>query len=432
MSTIYPATSETKNEQICPQCNATVPVTPDYRVWCDQCNWNLQLDAEIVRVRSPLEALWLRMSRRHSQNLFVEVSQSSPASLKPTLSASKILALTLASIINLLSLGFLILGVLLFAFFTPNLIAIWGGLVCLGLAWLSRPRFGKMPEDTIEPEEFPKLFEATGEIARALGAARVDAICLLPEYTAAIGRVGLRRRKVLYLGVPLLSILDEQEFVGLLGHELAHNVNGDPSRSFLLGTAIKTLFTWYTLIHPRVIWNSNLGLLGLVMAPLNLIALGLAETVRFVATLLISLLWWESQRAEYLADYLAATVSGSEGVLGLLRKLNFGAAFHTTLQQVALGKEGQDLLAEFSHRISRIPERELERLCRLERLPSSRVDTTHPPTVHRISFLEAHRVETPKVAFSEEDLLGLKEELTRTHQRMQKRAVDAFRARLYY
>ena len=43
---------------------------------------------------------------------------------------------------------------------------------------------------------------------------------------------------MLFIGLPLFAILDDAERVSVLGHELAHGVNGDPTRGFVVGTAM--------------------------------------------------------------------------------------------------------------------------------------------------------------------------------------------------
>ena len=55
---------------------------------------------------------------------------------------------------------------------------------------------------------------------------------------------------MLRLGVPLLTILDGQEVVALVGHELAHQVNGDATRGLVVGTALETLRRWYYAFTP--------------------------------------------------------------------------------------------------------------------------------------------------------------------------------------
>ena len=52
-------------------------------------------------------------------------------------------------------------------------------------------------------------------------------IAFTAEFNASFTTVGWRGTPVFRLGVPLLTILDDQEIVALLAHEMAHEVNGD-------------------------------------------------------------------------------------------------------------------------------------------------------------------------------------------------------------
>ncbi len=57
------------------------------------------------------------------------------------------------------------------------------------------------------------------------------------------------------LGLPLLAILDNQEKIALIAHELAHDVNGDPARTFFIGAAVGALIEWHQLLLPESIPN---------------------------------------------------------------------------------------------------------------------------------------------------------------------------------
>jgi len=54
------------------------------------------------------------------------------------------------------------------------------------------------------------------------------------------------------------------------------------------------------------------------LIPWNLLQLGIAQLIWLSILALSHLLYRDSQRAEYLADYLAATVSGTEAAQSLI------------------------------------------------------------------------------------------------------------------
>jgi Zn-dependent protease with chaperone function len=93
----------------------------------------------------------------------------------------------------------------------------------------------------------------------------------------------------------------------------------------------------------------------------------------------------DQQRAEYYADFLGATVSGSGAAKRALKKLflalDFDFVMHTTAR-------GENVLDRFLYRAEQLPEREQERLRRLSDMQLFRINVTHPPTQYRIGFLE--------------------------------------------
>jgi len=90
-----------------------------------------------------------------------------------------------------------------------------------------------------------------------------------------------------------------------------------------------------------------------------------------VAYMLSHLLWRDMQRAEYLADYLAANVSGTDAMLSLLNKLHFEKAMELAAHRARLDR-GKSLIGELRREIANMPERELERIRRVEKLSLSR------------------------------------------------------------
>jgi Zn-dependent protease with chaperone function len=133
--------------------------------------------------------------------------------------------------------------------------------------------------------------------------------------------------------------------------------------------------------------------------------------VRLWIYVLYHLLWRDSQRAEYLADALAARVSGTGAMLGLLRKLHFNAAFSLSVQRSSLNNTNRNLFDDFRREMASVPRRELQRITRVEKLLASRLDTTHPPTVYRVGLLRAHKAHKPRLVLSSGDLVQLRREL---------------------
>jgi ribosomal protein L37AE/L43A len=99
--------------QQCPNCQTRVPSHDEYRTWCQKCNWNLQAPSEEIKPETALEKLQLELSQKYSQELFSEVNQAIPNTLKPTLTTTKLLALVVATGVYALAGLFLLTGSLL-------------------------------------------------------------------------------------------------------------------------------------------------------------------------------------------------------------------------------------------------------------------------------------------------------------------------------
>jgi len=421
-----PDEAEPKTQE-CPQCHAMMPVHFGYITWCDQCGWNLK-PHEADRPCNLFESFYRSLGQRLSRGLFDELSQA--GSIQPALTLSKVLAFSIAVIVHGLTVALVILGLVLIVGWCPNPVTAVAGLLCLGVAWLLRPHVSKVPPDLAPRDKFPTLYRVADSIAQTLGLAGVDGIVLNESFNAGFDQAGWRRQKILYLGLLLFSILDDQEKVALLAHELAHGANGDPSRNFFIGTAINSLLTWHRLLYPdRIVSHS--GIVGLLMIPVNLAILGLSYIPWLGAYLLAHLLWRDSQRAEYLADYLAAQISGTDATLSTLEKHHLEITISTTTQRVMLNWNGQDLFDELRQQIAAVPLRERERIRRVEQLEYSRLDISHPPTAYRVALLKAHPISEPRITLSPSDVAQLEQELAPAQRDIEKRLLELYRPGFY-
>src|SRR5262249_42469017 len=117
-------------------------------------------------------------------------------------------------------------------------------------AWLMRPKPGKMPvKDFVSRKDFPALYGLANEIALKLGGRPINHIIVNEDFNAAYGVIGWRRVPVLWSGLPLWIALRPQERIALLGHEAAHGMNGDATRSFIVGSAFMALDEWLGLLR---------------------------------------------------------------------------------------------------------------------------------------------------------------------------------------
>lgn len=426
-------------QQPCPACQAELPLDPNYVTWCDRCGWNLRPETR-SRPQTPFDALYLKLGQTLSAGMFEEVKRA--ADLRPRLTPTRLLALMLAALVHLSTLALLALGAALILFTWPHFLTTLLGLLCLLIVWNLRPRLGKLPDSAATPEQFPTLHMLANRIASALGAAPVDTIVIDHRFNASFGQVGLRQRQVITIGLPLFAILTPQERIAILAHEIAHGVNGDPTRGLLTWTAIQSLVQWHRLLLPDRIWEfgtrryqrgHSLGcLLSLSGTLTNALLLGISALPRLAAYTLSHLLWRDSQRAEYLADTLAARASGTEAALGALDKLHYSSMYQRTVQQLALSQPDQQVVPLLRYNVATLPPRELERIRRIQQLDATRMDTTHPPTRYRIAQLQARPVAQPAVTLSAAEAEQLDRELMTAQQRVRRDLVDMYRSRIYY
>ena len=415
----------------CPECGNAVPVDSGYVQWCD-CGWNLKPD-EVRPPRSVAERLNRRMSERFASQLRDDVLATPPG--RGHLSAATLVAVAIAAAVHLVTFAFAVVGVFLLATSWPSPLGLFAGFVLVVLATGLRPRLGKAPKHLVHRPEAPTLFSLTDDIARALGTKPVDGIVIDAGYNASIAQLGWRRRRYLTLGLPLFEVLDAQERVGVLGHEVAHAVNGDPLRGLVLGSALGTLANWYAGMQSRqVLRRRGFGALvdalaGWMMRVASLVPWGLSLA-------LTQLAWRDSQRAEYYADELAAEAAGASAMATALEKLRYGLsarmAVHAAVLNPSARDDPRDLLEQIRDKVAGLPERERERLRRVELLPGGVPRTTHPATWSRIEFIGSRPTGSPLVTLSPDTNAAIDRELRRYRVPVERALKDSYRSSIMH
>jgi len=208
-------------------------------------------------------------------------------------------------------------------------------------------------------------------------------------------------------------------------------VNGDPARGLFAGSAVGSLAAWYGFLRPSEIWPVGRGLMVFAVVPANLVMLALSGLPWLGMYLLSHLLWRDSQRAEYLADALAASACGCDAMLSMLDKLHWERVFAFVAERAAASRSSIDLFAELRRQVAEMPGRETERIRRVEQMELSRLDVTHPPTALRIALLKRQAVAEPQVRLSVENRERIDAELAAVETEIAGRIVALQRARLY-
>jgi Zn-dependent protease with chaperone function len=416
----------------CPSCGTELPVLEGYITWCHECGWNVK-PPETTGGGGPLDRLGARLGRRYGRRLAEEVARA--PTLEPRLTVSKAFAYVIAGAVHALTIALVAGGVVLILVADGNIPPILAGVLAIALGVAARPRFPKAPSGVALPrDEALTLYALSDDIAGALQTASCDAVVVTADFNASWTAAGIGRRRVMTLGLPLVSVLEPQELVALIAHEHAHARNGDATRGLVVGTAVNGLATLYGILDPRAgeshLAYGDLGVFDWITSGLMWL---LSRPLRWLLMLETLLLLRDRQRAEYLADALEAGVAGTDASMALHEKLLLASAFDAALHRRAHRRvgPGQDVFDEARSAIRDVPERERERRRRVARLQDTRLADTHPPTAKRMELLHARSRAEPRVVLDPGRYAALMEELAPLRVRIEAFLVDVYRDSLY-
>jgi Zn-dependent protease with chaperone function len=398
-----------------------MPSDTGFVVWCDRCEWNVDPGgAKDVSARRR-DRVSRAMADRLSERLFQEVVRD--ADLRPHWDVVRLLAYAVAALIHLTTLAVAAGGVALIVGNRFRPVPAGLGMVLLLVAWVLRPRLGRVPtgRPRLGRDDAPALYTMVDRMADLLGAHPVDVILVDASFNASMGTVGLRRRRVLTIGLRrrrvltiglrLWNILTPAERVAVLGHELAHDVNGDSTRGLIVGSALAALAEWQRLLtpsrSPRSLSRTKAmeDLVGLV------IQLPLAWLVGNLLRVEQRLVFYGKQRAKYLADELAAQAAGTDAAISGLDKLLLHTVCWRPVERAVRFDGVTDVWAEHRRAADALPAREHERLRRLEARRAARLEETHPAIRRRIAALQARPAQPPNISLEPEEGAALDREL---------------------
>ncbi|MFU8873069.1 M48 family metallopeptidase [Micromonospora sp. SL4-19] len=408
--------------EACPECGAATVSIREAMPWCGRCEWNLD---GYDRARQAPEFGWSWIDRR-THRLATRLTRQQYAALvgRPLESSGLGLAGILTVAVSLLLLvGVLALAVagvwLLFAYPFPNF-AIVAGLALIGLAVALRPRFGRIDPDleVLTREQAPELHALIEEVAGRIGAPLPHVIGVDSSINAYTTAVGLRRRRVLCLGLPLWGALDGQARVALLGHELGHFVNGDVRRLLVTDPALTMLGNAADLFRPTHGTHGS-GLLELIGEWLGRILSWTVSRLLFLGHLvLVSTALRDSQRAEYLADEMSARAGGTAGATRLLDVLLNDESVALVVRQAARGGHGPAAWRAGMGRSLAGSAEWLPLVRQLSIREHTSLFATHPPAGLRHQMLTARPWQDPGVVLTEARAERIDAELTTHYERV--------------
>lgn len=306
----------------------------------------------------------------------------------------------------------------------------------IGLAWLGRPRWAKPPDESRNLADYPALHRLMRKIAERLKLKTPARVVVGTEFNAGIGRYGWHGTTVFDLGLPLAAVLEPQELVALIGHELGHLAAGDPQRHWLIGSTVAALANWYDALHPKTLWASRPGFFEQIYAFLaNIVLVALAGLIWPALWVLSVLLWRESQRAEYRADQIAAELAGRAALTTLLRKSGRADQILEVVRSRALASRqragARDLITrirDLDWRVPVGPPSEAEAGFVTDR--DVQADASHPPLAYRLDLAYAHAHDATTLTLTQGEFDAIQAELLAEAPRIEAQMIDRYLSRL--
>ncbi|HEU5428542.1 MAG TPA: M48 family metalloprotease [Actinocrinis sp.] len=394
----------------CPNCGRTGEIDARFVQWCESCGFNADTAPEKPEKRRA--ARRKARARARAEKLCDQLTTAED--LRPT-SATGIAVTVVSTLVHLVTVALVIGSVLAVQTWAPKYwwgwpLGVLGILVAIAVRpqlWgvLRKPR--DMDQNCLTRDRAPALFGLLDRCAAQSAAPVPDYVLMDTRFNAATRSIGLRRKKLLTLGVPLWVVLSGPERVALLGHELGHHVNRDVTHGIWATTARRSLVEWIRMFNPREsvrdrFARRRLGRSGLleslasallpvflfaVCGPAFLLALGC-----YVGLTRLDLRC--GQRSEHLADELGARLASSAAAISLAERLALAESVAYFVRRLKAERAKEDPWARLRAYIDSIPEHEKRRRVLLDERRGTRIDATHPANYLRRKML-ARRPQFP-------------------------------------
>jgi Zn-dependent protease with chaperone function len=401
----------------------TLPASSGYVEWCDRCGWNLEPPPRLGSGDGRFAHFVDALGRRSGEGLAREVHDRTDRRWSP----ARVLAYAIAVGVLLFDAALLVGGLGLIVVDFPNLVSMLVGATMVSVGVLLRPRFWERADaPALDPQRAPALHELVRKITEAGDVPAPHAIVVDATWNASWATVGPRRRRVLTLGLPLLTCLEPQERVAVIAHEVGHERIAR-ARDVVLWPAVDALDHLSAVLRPPE--GGLLGELEWIGRP---VAAFVALPVDAVLWVQARLLFRDLQRAEYLADAHAARIAGPLAVIGLHERLLSHQSFALAVQRAATEGSEDDVITRIRDAVRDVPVRERERRRRVARLEHTRLTDTHPPTGMRIAVLEARVTAGAAVTLDGWNSDRIDAELEPHERELGRELIDRYRGSLYF
>jgi len=200
----------------------------------------------------------------------------------------------------------------------------FGLVIAGGLLWSLVPRPDKFtpPGPTLTAREHPRLFAELEKIALSLREPMPSEVYLIGDVNAWVadrgGILGFGSRRVMGLGLPLMSALTVSQFRAVLAHEFAHYYGGDTSLGpWVYKTKMAMIRSFKTM--------GSLGGLArqAVLAVMHTVVSFVLESY---FKLFLRAINFVSRKQEFRADELACLVAGRQPLIDGLQVIHGAAA----------------------------------------------------------------------------------------------------------
>ncbi|PRY79382.1 Zn-dependent protease with chaperone function [Yoonia maritima] len=343
---------------------------------------------------------WMaKLHRKAGEKVFRGALEDLQAGKLRRVEAAHRTALLLSLFVMLSPVALIVAGGVIAVAALPSLGGIfWGGLLIAVGVFLLPARF-RAPERALRRNDAPRLFKDLDRVSEALGAPKVTVVAVDGSFNAFAAMH--RKEVVLGIGAVLWDASSPEQRLALVAHETAHFVNGDPSRTRVIGFALQMLDKWEMLLEPDF-GDAAHAFAALLLLPFRWLVALLNETIR-------TLLYVQMQRAEYLADALAAEAAGGNAVKQLLSTISLSEYIDeqwSTRHGVGSAR-GRDVIKMIVEPVVQLNADERVEIAMGNGKVDHSVDTTHPPTHYRIAFLDAACLTKRKILnnlFDREDM----------------------------
>jgi heat shock protein HtpX len=273
------------------------------------------------------------------------------------------------------------------------LLFLFGIVIAATMLWSLVPRRDKFsaPGMLLDRSTQPRLFAELNSIATALSENLPREVYLIGAPNAFVadrgGVMGFGSRRIMGLGLPLLSVLTVSQFRAVLAHEFAHYYGGDTKLGpwvYKTKTSISRIF-------------ENIGSVGELarIAILGVMYIAVTALLKAYFVTFLRAINLVSRRQEYRADELACLVAGRQNLVDGLQMIHRAAAAWPAFWNVEVAPSLNDgslvALGDGFARFLSAPGISAAIGKNLEaRLKEEKTDpyNTHPPLRERIAAVE--------------------------------------------